>query len=317
MGVKNAKAHKYLKDNRRFADVFNYHIFEGKQVIRPENLQEKDSTELISVYGIGREETEKQKWRDLLNSAIIKADSSNVYVLLGVENQSEVHYAMPVRDMLYDALNYSNQVQQAAQSHAKDKDYEDNAEFLSGFKASDKLTPVITLVIYWGAKPWNAPRSLFEMFSCKNEKILQFVSDYKLNLIVPCEIQDFEKFQSSLGEVLEVISASGEREKMNQILKTNPAFQNLENEAVSMINTFTESNIPLNEKEETTNMCKAWQDQWQDGVETGIEQGIEQGVEQGIQESIRRLLNKGCTCEEVANLLDVALEKVKSVKAAK
>ena len=34
--------------------------------------------------------------------------------------------------------------------HREKKDYDNKEEFLSGFKKSDKLTPVITLTVYWG-----------------------------------------------------------------------------------------------------------------------------------------------------------------------
>ena len=51
-----------------------------------------------------------QKHRDLLKFAAMMQDSYANYVILGVENQMEVHYAMPVRNMVYDALQYDKQV---------------------------------------------------------------------------------------------------------------------------------------------------------------------------------------------------------------
>ena len=45
-----------------------------------------------------------QKHRDLLKFAAMMQDSHANYVILGVENQMEVYYAMPVRNMVYDAL---------------------------------------------------------------------------------------------------------------------------------------------------------------------------------------------------------------------
>lgn len=38
-----------------------------------------------------------------------------------------------------------------------------------------------------------------------NSTILKYVADYKLNLISPADITDFEKFRTSVGLVLEVI----------------------------------------------------------------------------------------------------------------
>ena len=104
MGAKDTKAKEFLSNNERFADVFNYYMFDGKSVIKPEDLQEKDTTEVISLYGIDGKEMQKQKWRDLLKSAIIKKTEGIIYVLLGAENQSDIHYAMPVKNMIYDMI---------------------------------------------------------------------------------------------------------------------------------------------------------------------------------------------------------------------
>lgn len=38
-------------------------------------------------------------------------DERAVYVILGVENQDKIHYAMAVKNMLYDALQYAKQVE--------------------------------------------------------------------------------------------------------------------------------------------------------------------------------------------------------------
>ncbi len=105
MGAKDAAASTFLSDNERFADLFNYYLFEGRQVIRPEDLEERDTTEVLSLYGRNRKEIQKQKWRDLLKYVIIKATETTVFVLLGIENQSDIHYAMPVRNLIYDGMN--------------------------------------------------------------------------------------------------------------------------------------------------------------------------------------------------------------------
>ena len=57
-----------------------------------------------------------QKYRDVLKSAIIKQDDEAAYILLGIENQTDIHYAMPVRNMIYDALQYGKQVTDTAAS---------------------------------------------------------------------------------------------------------------------------------------------------------------------------------------------------------
>ncbi len=57
------------------------------------------------------------KYRDVLKSAIIKQDDEAAYLLLGIENQTDIHYAMPVRNIIYDALQYGKQVADIAAKH--------------------------------------------------------------------------------------------------------------------------------------------------------------------------------------------------------
>lgn len=196
-----------------------------------------------------------------------------IFVLLGVENQSEIHYAMPVKNMVYDAMEYSTQVNEAARFHRNAKDYASGAEFLSGFRKEDKLTPVITLTLYWGADKWDAPRTLHEMMNDKYKAVLKYVDDYHLHLIIPNEITDFSRFWTSLGEVLEFIKASDSEEMMMKVINDNPKFKNLENEAISAINVFTGTNIPLNSKGGRTDMCKAWEEHRNSGIKEGRKEG--------------------------------------------
>ena len=46
MGKKNVRTKKYMSRNDTFADVCNYFLFDGKTVIKPEQLKERDVTEL-------------------------------------------------------------------------------------------------------------------------------------------------------------------------------------------------------------------------------------------------------------------------------
>lgn len=97
----------YMEDESVFADAFNFFIYSGEQVLKPEALQELNTTELTTF--IKNKDTSKslnmteQKYRDVLKSAVFRYCDDTVYAVLGVENQSEVHYAMPVRNMIYDA----------------------------------------------------------------------------------------------------------------------------------------------------------------------------------------------------------------------
>ena len=273
MGTIDSAAKEYFSDNVKFADLCNGILFAGEQVIAPDSLQERDTTEVLSVFGADSKYIHLQKWRDVLKNAVVKTTGDICIVLFGVEAQAKIHYAMPVKNMLYDGINYGDQVKQAAKKHRRDKDTESEDEFLSGFTLVDKLTPVITITVYLGDKAWDAPRNLREMFPKIDERLLPFMSDYKANVIVPSEIEDFDRFNTDLKQIFEILSASGDRLKMKELLDKDECFKSLSNETVKTINDLTGTKIQLNKKGEVVDVCKAWQDQYLSGQMEGIEQG--------------------------------------------
>lgn len=211
-------------------------------------------------------------------------DENAVYLLLGVENQSNVHYAMPVKNMVYDSLEYAAQVQKAEASHKKarkEKDPKekkpDSAEFLSGFYREDRLLPIITVVVYFGADSWDAPRSLHEMLVVQDKNILSLVPDYRINLIAPGEMSEdeLEYFTSNFREVMKFIKYSGDGEKLERFVNANAAFENVDRKAVRVMEEMTGMKIERKEEEETVNVCKGLRDLQEKGRVEGIQIGAE------------------------------------------
>ena len=218
MQAQDAIGKRYMSDNAIFADAFNFLIYNGEPVIDPEKLREMDTTEIALPYGNNVHLT-VQKYRDLKKVWAAKQDERAVYVLLADELQSKVHYAMPVKDMVYDAIDYSKQVEDIGRSYRKKDDGAftveggtvqiklTSEEFLSGFRKTDKLTPIITATIYFGADDWDGPLSLHEMLDVEDERLLRLVPNYFVNLLAPARIKDadFEKFHTDLGIALKVL----------------------------------------------------------------------------------------------------------------
>ena len=94
----------YTGQNDIFADAFNFYLYGGRQVLHPEQLNELDSTELSYPFGADGRGEPVQKYRDVLKSAVFMENGKAAYLLLGIENQTSVHYAAPVKNLLYDAL---------------------------------------------------------------------------------------------------------------------------------------------------------------------------------------------------------------------
>ena len=231
-------------------------IYDGEQVIKSEELKELDSTEIVLPYGNEAGEP-KQKFRDVLKLWTAKQDENAIYVIFGIENQDKVHYAMPVKNMLYDAMNYAKQVENAKKSYKKNKVKLNDEEFLSGFRKDDKLLPVITLTVYFGAEKWDGAKSIHEMLSIKNEKLLKFVPDYKLNLITPESIkeEEFEKFKTGLGMAMQYIKHQDD--DVADVITKNRKFERLDRETANLINTVTGSKLEFEETKGEVNMCRA------------------------------------------------------------
>ena len=121
MGDMDNETKKFIEKNRIFADVFNYFIYDGEQVIKPDDLHQLDTTEIILNKKLPIDKNSIKKYRDIIKHWAIKRDDKATYVLLAVENQSEIHYAMPVRTMLYDALRYANQIENIADENRRNK----------------------------------------------------------------------------------------------------------------------------------------------------------------------------------------------------
>ncbi len=219
----------YVKDAGVFADIFNYYIYGGRQVILPEQLTERDSTKIALPYGADGAVVPVQKFRDVQKLYAAMTDGKIEYVLYGAENQTEIHYAMAVKNNLYDALEYAGQVEEAAKSHRKEMKRKkeqgetsaeegrktptpSTGEFLSGFWREDRLVPSM-------------------------------------------------KFQSSLREVMLFIKYSKDKENLSRVLEANEGrFREVERRAADVIEVITNSGLKYDENEEAVNVCQAIQE---------------------------------------------------------
>ena len=128
------------------------------------------------------------------------------------------------------------------------------------------------------SNPWH------QLMFHTNSTILKYVADYKLNLISPADITDFEKFRTSVGLVLEVIKHQDSEQEMEQILTREAALHNIEYAAAKVIEGFTDIKMDHNENKEEFNMCKAWEDHRKLCMREGELRKI-------IEQSVKKLCN--------------------------
>ena len=178
---------------------------------------------------------------------------------------------MPVRNLIYDALQYGKQVSDVSAKHRKESGNGHNrGEYLSGFYKEDRLTPVITLVVHFGADAWDGPLSLHEMMSVDKPEIMQMVPDYRIQLIDPARMkpEDLMKFETSLREVMGYIKYSKDKEGMKTYMAGNSCTM-LERTAAQVIKAITNTPIEIPEGLEEVNVCEAIEEMMKDSKAEG------------------------------------------------
>ncbi len=171
---------KYWQNKEHFADLFNAILFKGASRIKPEELEDMD-TEESSVLEHREYAESIDASRDNVKIRKKSTQYDVEFVILGIEGQERIHYAMPMRVMGYDYGTYKKQYEANAAKYKDKKDLTED-EYLSRMKSSDKFIPVITVVVYYGEKEWDGAVSLHGMLNIPQE-IEHFVNDYRIHLV--------------------------------------------------------------------------------------------------------------------------------------
>ena len=187
--------------NDVFADIVNVLLFDGKQVIHPDELEDQAPRSAYKADGRVREMERDVAKRWVKNNIRIAC--------VGLENQSEPDAAMPLRVIGYDGAEYRAQ--------------------LTKENRASPLYPVVTLVLYFGHKKhWDKPLTLHEAVGV-TEPFRPFVPDYRINLfeIAWLDRAKVEKFRSDFRIVADYFVQKREngdyspsRDKLDHVQET-------------------------------------------------------------------------------------------------
>ncbi|MCD8068368.1 MAG: hypothetical protein LUE87_05690 [Lachnospiraceae bacterium] len=272
MGVQDTSTKDYLSDADIFADAVNYYLYGGEKVVKPNSLKPLNSDLLLHVFGHDDEakrrkgkDKEVERYRDVVRQWNVMEDDTCAYAIFGIEAQTKTHYGMPICSNLYDALQYALQAEALRALHRSEGEKESSEEFLSGMHRTDRLVPVITLCIHFGPEPWDGALSLRELIDLPDERLSPFIQDYKVLLIEPSRMsdEDFQRFSTSLGDVLRFMKAAPDKRKLKELLNGNEAYQKLDRKAARVIRDCANVKIDI-ERKKVVNVCKGWEDAIED-----------------------------------------------------
>ena len=183
MCQKDIAMKKFMNHNQIFADIINNAVFNGMQVVKPEDL----------YYSYT--ETEYKGNRKLHNQY---QDLSRFWIVHGVilakfsiENQVFVRETEPAKLIGYDGAGYA--VQLTKDNRKDDETY---------------IYPCVTIVQYFGREHWNGIQTLHGMFRGEwSEYLKLFTPDYRINLTEVCFLDqsDLRTYRSDYRIVLDYL----------------------------------------------------------------------------------------------------------------
>lgn len=292
----------FWRSNERFADLFNAVMFHGEEVLRPEELQEMD-TDVSGIIQLKDHAESLMRIRDVVKKMAFGVE----FVVFGIESQQNIHYAMPLRAMLYDGMGYLKEYQEITRSHKAEKAVMSKEEFLSGMKKEDRLHPIISIVIYYSEYPWDGPLCLEDMMVEMPEEIRKIFSDYKMNLV---QVQDSGQYVFHNEDVRLVFELSreffrGDLEKIKEKYKN----QDIKQELLMVIGKIIDSSELMHWKQEgkVENVCtavKKWEKEWyENGLEHGHAEGVKEGRKNGIVDMVSAMQKYGIERKQILQML--------------
>jgi hypothetical protein len=148
--------------NDVFSDIMNVYLYEGKRLIKEDELEAAGVT-----TGYVFEDALRAQERDVCKHW----KKENVQLaLFGIENQSDIDRDMPLRIIGYDGAAYRGQLA---------VDTKQNRHLNRNHRVR---YPVVSVVIYYGQNRWNRPLGLKDVLQVP-EGLENFVSDYKMNVM--------------------------------------------------------------------------------------------------------------------------------------
>ena len=301
---------KLLEDyNDVFADIVNTLLFDGKERVKEDSLED---SKINSAYKAEDGKLHEQE-RDV--SKYWKEGNTNLLVV-GIENQTKAEKLMPARIIGYDGASYRSQLLKS-----------------TGRLPKKKLTPVVTIVLYFGLTRWNQPKNLKGILDIPTG-LEDFVSDYKINVfeIAFLPEEKVNKFKSDFRLVAKYFTN----------IRKNPYYLPADENEIKHVDAVLKflsimsgsediiEKLTANNGSEVKNMTGGPLSQlYYKGVSEGREEGREEGLLQGINETLLKVYlncrSKGMSIEESEEIvhftdresLDMAEKEYKRQKLGK
>ena len=298
MGTKDT-TQKRLEDYEDiFADISNVLLYDGEDVIKETELETVTAKDTYTV---------EQQIHEVERDVAKRWRHHSLHIsLIGLENQTDPDYKMPMRVICYDGASYRAQL---------------NAE------ESKKTYPVITLVLYMGTeKRWTAPKQLTDCFKY-DKRLSKFISNYKINVVELAWLSDEQimKFKTEFRNFVELLRDTRlgrkpqyspiqlkhvhELLQLMRIMSGNDEYEQLLNQ--------TTNNLKQNKlKGDELTMKKIVSLGFDEARAEAMAEGLAKGEAQEKFATVKRMLKRGkSSLADIAEDTDLPLDTIKKIQA--
>ena len=207
LGEKDILEKKLLMFNDVFADFVNGIMFDGKDVVKED--------ELVDLSGWSHYKGDDSKYRFQDRDVVKLWKKENVVIsLIGIENQDIPDKNMVFRVLSYDGASYRTQlVEEESRKRKKNSGIDGELQ---------DIFPVITFVIYYGEEEWRHETTLHKRLNLDSE-LKHYVSDYSIDLIDLKKLSedDINKFKKDFKLIADYM-VKGSKHKADRIDLNHP-----------------------------------------------------------------------------------------------
>ena len=314
MGSRDIILKSYLADNDRFADLVNASVFQGRQVILPAQLEVQDSVRTANVKS-HRGKREMQRTSDVIKRVTLGTQ----FIVVSLENQNDIHYAMPIRNFVSEAADYQKQYDNIRKQHEQKRDLL-GKEYLSGFSKKDRIIPVITIVLYFGEEKWRGATDLYELMDMQSyppeiqKHLGKFINNYHINLIDVRHMENPDVFRTDLKQVFNFIKRDTNKKELQEYLANHRAeYESLTSETFEVIEKLSNFDFSGFRKESVEtggnySMCRAMEEMLEDAREE-VRQEMCRAMEEMLEDAREEVRQEMCRAME--EMLEDAREEVR------
>ena len=298
MGTKDTTQKRLEDFEDIFADISNVLLYDGEDVIKENELETITSKDTYTV---------EQQIHEVERDVAKRWKNHSLHIsLIGLENQTDPDYKMPLRVICYDGASYRAQL---------------NAE------ESKKTYPVITLVLYMGTeKRWTAPKQLTDCFKY-DERLGKFISNYKINVVELAWLsyEQIMKFKTEFRNFVELLRDTRlgrkpqyspiqlkhvhELLQLMRVMSGNDEYEQLLNQ--------TTNNLKQNKlKGDDLTMKKIVSLGFDEARAEAMAEGLAKGELQEKLATVKRMLKRGkSSLADIAEDTDLPLDTIKKIQA--